>query len=294
MSSAQSNSLSWDFTPNSQQKSVLEKTDGRKLLWWNIGCGLMNLKLIKEHNQEDSLYSNLERMASHQGAPDVIVLGEHCPGRMPSKTSQIIAAKYPFKYHLLKNNPYKQVNNGIIVYSKNPVNLVRSQVLKTGKTEKEIRDSSRTYILLQVSDAKGEYFLNPLHFYNPWGKMSKSQLVSKAAGTDNLNYEQAELHMTELKKDVKFKEKSLIVVGDFNSAKNILNLINMPTYSLFASELVDMGDNLATYPTQTAIALGAKYPELTIDHVFTNLNQGETATLPLKGSDHYPLLFSFK
>ncbi|MBY0315942.1 MAG: hypothetical protein K2Q26_10505, partial [Bdellovibrionales bacterium] len=248
---AQSQTLILDSNLSSQQKTVFERTEGRKLFWWNIGCGLMNLKLIKELKEEDSLYKNIETLATSQGAPDVIVLGEHCPGRMPQKTSQLIATKYPHKFHLTKNNPYKQVNNGIIVYSKNPLSLVRSQILKTGKNEKEVKEASRTYILLKIADPKGEYFLNPLHFYNPWGKMSKSELISKAPGKDNLNYEQAELHMFELQKDVNLKDKSLIVVGDFNSAKNIFNLIDMPTYLLFASVLKDMGDNLTTYPSRT-------------------------------------------
>lgn len=282
----------WESSPSHQQKNFLQNSE-RKIFWWNIGCGVVNKKL-QDNGSSDSLYTNIGALAQSTGAPEVLVLGEHCPGRMPQKTLDILNSKYQHKFHQLKSNPFKQTQNGIIVFSKKPLVKIKTEILNGGLTQKENMESSRTFILLRVTDSKGDYYISPTHLYNPWGKMKKSDLLIEALGKDNPNYRQADHHVKLIQETIDIQKDPLIIIGDFNSAKGVLQLIDMAAYSLYTNYFYDRGESAATFPTSEAIKLGNNYPSVTIDHVFTNsFTQGISTTLPLKGSDHYPILFQF-
>lgn len=293
-SQGQSNGeFEWDASPSSSTQQHLQNSD-RKIFWWNVGCNITDKKIEKAKPGTHPLFKNLEQLASSTGAPQIIALGEYCQDSMPAKTLKVLQKKYSYKYHLQKTNPYKPVNNGILVISKSPIQLIRNVLLEVGVNSKENKASARYYVLLKVQDPAGDFLLSPVHLFNPWGKMSLKQLAQKAPGKDNLNYLQGEAHLNELQKDLKQNPLPLIVIGDFNSAKNVLGMINMATYSLYASIFYDRGDNQTTFPTSSAVSLGNNYHNVTIDHIFTNeFKKAQTSTIPLKGSDHYPILTSF-
>lgn len=290
-SQAAINKLTWDYTPPSWKVDRLTSESSLSIFWWNIGCGVLNRKLQDKYKENESLYSNIANISETESSPDLIILGEHCPGIMPSTILRRIKKNYRHDYHLVKNNPYTRTRNGIIVFSKLKIQAVNKKNLELGPTP---QDTTRTYLLLKVSHEDGDFYLSPLHFYNPWGHLSGLDLVTKATGTDNPNYEQGSLFLDFLEEDLNLNEDPYIAIGDFNSAGHVFGFIDMATYGLFKSKLRDVGTGDATYPTQAAKDLGSNYPDLTIDHVFTNDFEGShTTLLPLRGSDHYPLLWQW-
>jgi len=278
--------LKWEFAPSAAATEALNDTEATRVVWWNIGCGLLNAVLVKDKGQEDTLYTNLGKIAQLETAPEIFILGEHCPGRLPKATKKIFDQVYSHQYHLEKTNPNVKTRNGILVLSKFPVKKISQQTL--GPDDK----TTRTYLLLEVQHSDGNFFLAPVHFYNPWNSMSGWDLLFSATGTDNVNYQQAEEYLTLLQKDVNLENEPLIVIGDFNSAKGFM-WTNMATYNLFNEYLTDVGVNENTFPTAAAKNNGASSPDVLIDHVFTNVFEGKSSLLPLKGSDHYPVIFSF-
>jgi endonuclease/exonuclease/phosphatase family metal-dependent hydrolase len=124
--------------------------------------------------------------------------------------------------------------------------------------------------------------------------MSTQELLTTGLGTDNVNYRQAELLMKYLKEDVDFTKDKVIVMGDFNALKNFF-FLSMAAYNLFAGELYDGGLDEATYPTNASLEVNSPYPFIHIDHAFTTdpIDSASTSVIPLKGSDHSPILLSF-
>jgi exonuclease III len=284
--------FSWEWTPEAAKLEKLSSAATLKVLWWNTACGNINDKLVRTNKEPDSLYKNIKLLAQQTNAPDIIALGEHCPGHIPKSTQTLLKKMYPYNFNLEHSNPFGKTRNGIWIFSKWKLTKVNQQNLAPETDAKQNKITARTYILFKVAHNKGDFYFSPVHFYNPWGQYSSFELPFAAVGTDNVNYRQAAKFLELLESDLELEKDPVLVIGDFNSAKSFYG-VNMAAVSLFNSKLFDRGTSESTFPTPSGKTLGIGFPDVTIDQTFTSFKQGSTIMLPLKGSDHFPILFSF-
>jgi endonuclease/exonuclease/phosphatase family metal-dependent hydrolase len=291
-SSAHGADLIWEWPAESYKTDLLKNPASLKILWWNTACGNINAQLKEKKNEPDSLYTNINTLAGLDNPPDIFMLGEHCPGNIPKKTQALLKKIYPHNFNLEHSNPYGRTRNGIWVFSKWKLSKISQKTLEPDVSAAANKITARTYLLLKVSAEKGDFYLSPVHFYNPWSKYSGFDLVFAAVGTDNVNYKQAEAHFKFLSQDVDFKKDAVLVMGDFNSAKQFYG-VNMSGFNYYASQIFDKGVGETTFPTPSARALGNNFPDVIIDQALATFTTGGSIMLPLKGSDHFPILFSF-
>jgi endonuclease/exonuclease/phosphatase family metal-dependent hydrolase len=288
----ENNELSWEWDAGTAKKETLSDPANLKVLWWNMACGNINDQLMRKNKEPDSLYKNINILALQKNPPDIIALGESCPGHIPKATQALLKKVYPYNFNLVHSNPFGKTRMGIWIFSKWKLTKINQQNLAPDVSEEQNKITARTYLLFKVTHNKGDFYFSPVHFYNPWRQYSNFELVFAAVGTDNVNYKQAEEFIKLLENDLDLEKDPVLVIGDFNSAKNFYG-VNMATVSLFNRKLFDRGTGETTFPTPSGKALGIGFPDVTIDQTFTSFKQGSTAMLPLKGSDHFPILFSF-
>lgn len=295
--------FSWDLTPPQWKIDTLQSAYDLSLFWWNIDCSQTALESErKKITPENSLANNITALLNMDNTPSLFLLGEHCPGQIPKSTKNLLQRKYPHSYELRKNNADGGVLNGIWVFSKWPLKEVAKKKMSTESTSAENSKTTRTYLLLKVLSPNGDFFLSPVHIYNPWREALKNiaswdiaGLINTLGGMDNVNYRQIEEHLRLLSQDVNLSTDKVIVLGDFNSAKNYILWNSMAGYNLYSQALLDVGVNEPTYPTPTSKKLDGGFPDIQIDHVFISPSfpQGQTVMLPLQGSDHFPIFFHY-
>lgn len=289
-------SLAWDLdhSPDDWRVDALTQESKIKVFWWNTGCGLLNRIMIKDYKQPDSLYTNINTLARAETRPDILILGEHCPGQIPKETKNLLKKIYGYDYNLEHSNPSETTRNGIWVFSKWPMSLQRKKAMEVGDTKAEKKLTARFYLLFKIESPDKTFYLSPVHIYNSWKNKNIFEVGFGSLFEDNNNYKQIAVHLDYLKEDLDLSKDAVIVIGDFNSAKNFVPFFSMAGYNLYAKNLVDVGVNEATYPTRTSKLDGNGYPDVHIDHIFSNaFKDGKSVMLPLKGSDHYPIIFNY-
>lgn len=283
--------LVWDEPLTSKTSTDIESSGSSfKIFWWNIGCNIVNAKLEQKH--KPGLYENLLTLAQIKESPHMIVLGEFCHKKFNKSKWEELKKFYPNEYHLIKSNPNFGIDNGLLVLSKFPFEVVQKKLISTVENQ-EPNENTRSYVLIKLMWEGRQVYISPLHLNNPWRKlMSANKLqdfLIKIFEKDNSNYLQAELFLKEYKKDLP-EDSNFLIFGDFNSGKNFMNLKNMASYDLFLQNYLFLENDNFTFPSKTSKATNNKFPSVIIDHAFASKNAiGKSIVLPLKGSDHYPL-----
>lgn len=284
--------LSWDEKPNSNTLSeISEDKGGLKILWWNTACNTIQSGLTQKG--KPGLFDNLKILSNDKNSPPIIILGEYCHKNFNSKVLKELKITYENTYHLIKSNPKYKIDNGLLILSKFPFEVVEKKLIGVSDYETQISDKHRTYLLIKMHWEDHDIYISPLHLINPWRKLinelSLTEFMLKIFGSDNDNYRQGELFVKELKKDVP-ENSPVLLIGDFNSAKAFMGIKNMATFNLFQQNFIYLENDKPTFPSLTAKSLNSKFPTSIIDHAFIGGSlTGNSLVLPLKGSDHYPL-----
>jgi hypothetical protein len=158
------------------------ETEGLKVMWWNIGCSStrgLNKMTPQQKAQVDPVHqwSNLKKLIQSDALkPDVLILGEYCPGSFDQSTYDSLKSAYPHILRIKKPNALYKVRNGFRVFSKykiqnknigvlNAENFVESQnmkdcaagVKKHNKTSFKPKFWNRPEISFSVKHNDGEF-----------------------------------------------------------------------------------------------------------------------------------------
>lgn len=294
--------------------SDLEPVSGLKIFWWNVGCssesGLRRIdKSIRHEFHPDSQFSNLEKLLEDdEFTPDLLILGEYCPRYFSDETEEALKDFYPHVVHVKKPNDKFKIRNGLIVFSKLELNVIREDVLSAGdfleqdymKTcaEKYEENSLEhtfdaefwTRPLLELAVVKDDkpYRVVPVHLANPWRLINKC-LNSKfytgielIRGTDNPNYVQSR----QLAEDFE-GSSSTVLIGDFNAARSVKG-ITSNSYRALSSYL---GNSVIESDEFTFFDERSGFGSYSLDHAFVSddLSVKREMVLPFAGSDHVPI-----
>ncbi len=233
----------------------------------------------------------------------------------------LVLSKYPFNKVIQKpldwdppgmNEPQKKI--------------YRQQIRSMYVDELYPRVFNRTFYVLKFFDSQRKralFQMTPVHLIHPWKTNRNNPIVEKFS----YRYAKKLLKKIPLVYDVLFQrgnpltnqltylleayqenidqlnQLGYLMIGDFNLMS--LPVVNENFYTLYSQGYSDITNILInpsevvwpTFPTFGLDCLTNKrqdIPGMQLDYVFTNdLIQGRTVMLPLAGSDHFPILFTF-
>lgn len=270
-------------------------TDGFKVIWWNIDCGLESSEVkIRSDLQTTNLESNLKSLSSSIYKPDVLILGEYCPYSMSNDDQQFLKNSFRHNYHLERNIPRFTTSsggvnqrNGFLILSDYSIEILKEEVLYASADNSDSR-SNRKYLLFKIRKDNQDYMINPVHLVNPWREVyNNSGLFSTFSeityGSQNANSIQIK-NLIDKYKNNKVDGTPYLMIGDFNSPGSLAGFsgwgfsqINKNLTRLFSGhENTFIGDGV--------------FPSTNIDHAFGYfLNSLYAEVWPLDGSRHLPL-----
>lgn len=269
--------------------------EAMRVMWWNLDCATNATKIRGQKSYRSNLEKNILDMINSDMRPNLLILGEYCPYYLSQEFAKTIFGKYKYNHHLVRNIPEFKTSsgktnerNGIVVLSDYPLSPVIQEVLYADELTKVNDKKNRSYLLLKVKNKFREFYLNPLHLYNPWRSFfSENGMFSTffeiEGGTQNPNAQQGK---QALEKNMTYtaESDSLLVIGDFNSPKNFY-AVDGYVYKMFNSNYV----SLIADRSDTFVSSGM-FQSSAIDHAFAqNMQAIYGRVLPLAGSGHLPI-----
>ena len=212
-------------------------------------------------------------------------------------------------FHVKKPNDKFKIRNGMIVFSKNEITVLRESVLFSGdfleqdymkacskKHEGNFVESTfepefwnRPLVELEVTKNEKPYKIVPVHLANPWRLLHKCLGSSRVAtgyeliwGTSNPNYAQS-LQLTKEYSGL----SSTIIIGDFNAARSIKGFASN-SYKALKSKF---GYSVIKSDEFTFFDERSGFGSYSLDHAFVSgdLVVKKEMVLPFAGSDHLPI-----
>ncbi len=266
-----------------------------RVMWWNIDCATSATKIRGQKSYKSNLEKNILDIINSDMRPNLLILGEYCPYYLSPEFAKTIFGKYKYNHHLVRNIPEFKTSsgktnerNGIVVLSDYSLSPVIQEVLYADEKNKTNDKKNRSYLLLKVKNKFREFYLNPLHLYNPWRNFfSENGMFSTFfeidSGTQNPNAQQGK-QVIEKNMTYTAESDSLLIIGDLNSPKNFYK-VDGYVYKMFNANYVSLiADTSDTFVSSSMFQSSA------IDHAFAqNMNAVYGRVLPLAGSGHLPI-----
>ncbi len=300
-------------------RTSVADTKGLKVVWWNIGCMYeRNLdkysQARKKFNENpDHTLDNIEALLEFPLLkPDVLILGEYCPGAVKEKqegTLEFLKSHYDYHHTIFRYTPHHG-ENGLRIFSRYPLKDLERKRMPAGNWLNDSRLKRCKHPILtddslikeryafpsvkfQVTRFRQNYNIVTTHFPNPWvvmgvcrGKLRTGwQLLN---GKKNPTY----LHAQALGRNYGNLKRAL-VIGDFNAPKK-LKLFSFGPIKVYANSKPYkvlrnfFGESVIRTARATAISQQSnKLPGTSIDHAFTRgLKVKLGKVIPFAGSDH--------
>lgn len=293
-----------------------ERDNKVSILWWNtLGGGQLSHQ-IKKTEGISPLDENLKMIVNSDYSPDFIALGEFKESEFEKETLEVISKVYPHSLFVAYSK--YQTNSGIKVFSKYPMTAETKQLDWTPITsKKEVKEEyrqnwikhhrskpntfERPMIIIKAKIQEKEFVFIPIHLCNPWPLMRQSfkhagtakTALSLIYGTDNPLYYQTMRLQNHMNKSLISNKIPFILFGDMNTP----NVVDPP--GLTPNPFVNISKNMSYLMTENTqhsfpSASTQKHSDIlpfVIDHAFSFPETNSKAKiLPLRGSDHYPLL----
>lgn len=281
------------------------KTSSNELsvLWWNTGCGGGS-----QPGESEIFDQSLRDLSKAENLVDLVVFGEDCPGQMDSEALESLKEKYP--HHLWV--PYNKETNhkiGFGVYSRHQFSFGQPEKLDwlpLGERPEKIEAAksfwptvvegvmTRVYVPIEVNKNGKLFHVVPVHTVHPWNWFIRvlypnEPLKAKAAvatelvwGEQNPLIWQLRNLLTKVQRDyVSVQDQKLMLIGDFNFPLHV----GMITKGYKMIRELGFSDGMRVYEsTQRGV-------NLKIDHAFVtpSVQTKNSAVLPMRGSDHFPI-----
>ena len=303
---------------NTREVSISEFDHENKIsiLWWNtLGGGQLSHQ-IKKIEGISPLDENLKTIANSANSPDIIAFGEFKETEFDKETLEVLLKTYP--HNIFVKYSEFQIDSGIKVFSKHPLTFESKQLDWVPiAAKKEVKQNyrnewikihknkpktfERPMIMVKAQIGEKEFVFIPIHLCNPWPLIRKSfkhagtakTALSLIYGTDNPLYYQTKRLQYQMNANLISKNIPFLLFGDMNTP----NLVEPP--GLTPNPFINISKNLSYIMTENKqhsfpSASTDKHSDilpLVIDHAFSFPETNSKAkVLPLRGSDHYPLL----
>ncbi|MBN20268.1 MAG: hypothetical protein CL678_03185 [Bdellovibrionaceae bacterium] len=280
----------------------LKRKDVR-IFWWNIQYGALSKKTKNaiDRNLIDLIEDPFLR-------PDLLFLGEIAPYTLKEETQNLLGILYPYQKHFPYHSDSKM---GIAAFSQIPWNTLRTRPLdwtpnRSSKEKEEYRKKWEKRapekinhfkkIFIEISFIlKNQIFsVIPVHLLMPWKVIQKQEGTLETLKQINSGKEHPLFYQTQrLTSFLKKISNPLVTFGDFNFPKRLFSKTK-------TANLLDFLNPLSLWGNRTFPALSdpkfLKFPPLKIDHAWSSkeIEIKNGFILPLKGSDHYPIVFDLK
>ncbi|MCC6751235.1 MAG: endonuclease/exonuclease/phosphatase family protein [Deltaproteobacteria bacterium] len=312
--------LRWDVDPATRSLGTLAgQGGGLRLLWWNVQRGELNAKLTRK-GQLPPLDANLQALSSSRFHPDVIVLGEYQQGILRPETRAALARAYPHQHF----QPYNAgtPNDGLLLLSRHALSPEQARQLGYAPPGSSPEQAERYRQRWEAGYGDARYFdkpylrvgvhlpdgrrveLVPFHAIQPWDKLRQERggglwgffrtSLDIVFGRKNPLMNQVHALRANLAGDFgrDLSKSNVVLFGDLNFMRSALRVPTKP-YRTISKGLVDPFRGRPAQPSWPSRSAGeTSYPGLQLDQVFTSASTVMQASgvLPLKGSDHYPLM----
>lgn len=251
------------------------------ICWWNI---------LQKGNNPFKLNRNIQIICDYY---DVIILGEYSENSLGSNAQNKLNSMFSYQFF----TPYNDLGFGIKVFSKKPLNAIKTEYLSTidngfwSNNCHSVCGYDRNITLYKYLDI----VIIPFHGMQPWTNLKnkfKNNFLSRLYvllkilfSKNNPLYNQC-LQLINLT----YKYNDVVLLGDFNIFPKFI--FTTKIYKMFKKQFkIGHTNNDPTWPVNNSEFKNSYASKLQLDHSFYKSDKYfiTSQTLKLEGSDHYPI-----